>query len=684
MTGSERFLDRELSWLDFNARVLALAEDHNRPLLERAKFVAIFSSNLDEYFQVRVAALQAQADLGIGAPSAGGLDPSRTIGLLRTRVQDLVDRQSAVFTKDLAPALAEEGLHFVGWSDLGLDEQASLTARFEQEIFPILTPLAVDVAHPFPYISNLSFNLAVRVGDHDAEEERFARVKLPGTLPRFLDLDGGKRFLPIEQLVAAHLDRLFPGMKVKGYFPFRVTRDTDFALDDEADDLREAIEEVLQQRTQSNRTVRLEIDTTMPEEVRAVLRSELEIAAGAEIIVDGPLDLTGLFKISLPSRADLSDRPWSPRTPAVLINAEAKPSNFFEILRRGDVMVHHPYDSFRTSIEAFLRQAARDPKVLAVKQTIYRTGGDESNIIQALIEAARAGKQVVALVELQARFDEEANIERAQLLEAAGVHVVYGIVGLKTHAKIVLVVRQESDGEIRRYCHVGTGNYNPTTATIYEDIGLFTACPDVGSDVSELFNHLTGYSQSVNYNRLLVAPEALRIGLRDRVRAEATKGADGYIALKLNSLVDPDLIDELYDASRAGARVDLVVRGICCVRPQVPGLSENIFVRSIVGRYLEHSRIYRFGSDPATADYLIGSADWMQRNLDRRVEALCSIVDETSRARLEEILKIDLDENGLAWTLDSEGDWHRSPITGGFDTQLRFRELAEVRANRSS
>jgi len=684
MLGPKRFLDRELSWLDFNARVLTLAEDNERPLLERIKFVAIFSSNLDEYFQVRVAALQAQADLGIRAPFADGLNPVQTISALRTRVRDLVERQSAIFTKDLVPALAEEGIHFVGWDDLDLETQKTLTDQFEREIFPVLTPLAVDVAHPFPYISNLSLNLAVKVKDTESQEERFARVKIPSTLPRFLVLDSGPRFLAIEQLVAAHLERLFPGMEVTGVFPFRVTRDTDFALDDEADDLREAIEAVLQQRDKSDRTVRLEIDATMPDDVRNILSSELEISPGAEIVVDGPLDLTGLFKISLPNRPELSDRPWTPRTPATLAANEPNKNDFFKTLRRGDVIVHHPYDSFRTSVEAFLRQAARDPKVLAIKQTIYRTGDDESRIVQALIDAARAGKQVVALVELQARFDEEANIDRGQLLESAGVHVVYGIVGLKTHAKIILVVRQDNDGEIRNYCHVGTGNYNSSTATLYEDIGLFTADPAIGADISELFNHLTGYSRSVNYQRLLVAPEALRVGLRNRVRAQAAKGADGYIVLKLNSLVDPDLIDELYAASKAGTRVDLVVRGICCLRPQVPGLSENIRVRSIIGRYLEHSRIYRFGSDPATADYLIGSADWMQRNLDRRVEALCSIVDEPSRARLEQILQINLDEKGLAWMLDGEGTWHRVPNAEGFDTQLKFRELAEARAARSS
>jgi len=675
----QRFLNRELSWLEFNARVLALAEDLTRPLLERAKFCAIFSSNLDEFFQVRVAGLEEQVDLGVRGRSPDGLDAAEAVRAIREQARALVERQTTIFTKDIAPALEEEGVRFPTWAELDDDDREALRREFEERVYPVLTPLAVDPAHPFPYISNLSLNLAAVVRDPSTGEQRFARVKVPPVLPRFVPLPDGERFVPLEHLIAAHLDRLFPGMEVLAHYPFRVTRDADFELDDEAADLLEAIETVLHRRTKFGNTIRLEIDTTMSDDVLDVLSRELEVPPGATEVIDGPLDLTGLLDVYPLDRSDLKAEVWAPQTQAVLAPTNGG-QDIFRTLRSTDVLVHHPYDSFATSVEAFVKQAASDPRVLAIKQTIYRTAGAESGIVQSLVDAAREDKQVVALVELKARFDEQANIERARILEEAGVHVVYGLVGLKTHAKILLVVRQDEDGVIRRYCHVGTGNYNPKTATLYEDLGLLTCDPDVGTDLTELFNHLTGYSRPTRYRRLLVAPESVRSGLRDRIRGEAAKGPGGRIILKMNSLVDADLIDDLYDASAAGTPIDLIVRGICCLRPQVEGLSENIHVRSILGYYLEHSRIYRFGADAETAEYLIGSADWMPRNLDRRVEALCAVTAAPLRARLAEILEVNLADDVLAWELATDGSWRKVPTVVGVDTHVRLRELAEERA----
>ncbi|MFA5885552.1 MAG: polyphosphate kinase 1 [Acidimicrobiia bacterium] len=676
-----RYINRELSWLDFNGRVLALAEDTDSPLLERAKFLAIFSQNLDEFFQVRVSGLQEQVDARLRTRTPDGLDAAEQLRAVRAYASELVDRHTAVFNKDVAPALEEVGIRFADWTELTEEDRAELGAVFEEQMFPVLTPLAVDPSHPFPYISNLSLNLAVLVRDPQTMEDRFARLKVPPVLPRFVPLAEGGRFVPIEQAIAAHLDRLFPGMEIVTHHPFRVTRDTDFELDDEDEDLLEAIEEVLHRRTKFGQVVRLEIDTMMPDEVRSVLQRELEIDDDAVNVIDGPLDLSGLWGVYGLDRPELKDETWTPQTPAALVPTELRP-DIFSILQHGDVLVHHPYDSFAMSVEAFIEQAAQDPRVLAIKQTIYRTAGTDSAIVRALANAARDGKQVVALVELKARFDEQANIERAHVLEEAGVHVVYGLVGLKTHAKILLVVRQEDDG-IRRYCHVGTGNYNPKTAGLYEDLGLLTADPEFGAELTELFNHLTGYSRPIGYRQLLVAPEALRNGLRDRIRAQGERGAAGRIILKMNSLVDPALIDELYAASTKGTPIDLIVRGICCLRPQVPGLSENIRVRSLVGRYLEHSRIYRFGADPATADWYIGSADLMPRNLDRRVEALALVNDLALRERLEDILAIELSDTALAWALNADGSWTRVPDDHGINAQRELYTRALERAHRA-
>jgi len=674
-----RFLNRELSWLDFNARVVSLAEDHTRPLLERAKFLAIFASNLDEFFQVRVSGLQEQVEAGLRSRSPDGLDPAAAVRAIREQVRALVDRQSTLFTKDIAPELEEAGIRFPEWSELDDADQAELATVFEERVYPVLTPLAVDPAHPFPYISNLSLNLAVVVEDRPSGETRFARVKVPPTLPRFVALPDGERFVALEQVIAAHLERLFPGMTIVANHPFRVTRDVDFELEDEDEDLLEAIESVLHRRRKFAQAVRLEVDQTMTDEVLDVLCRELELEPAAVVTVDGPLDLSGLWDVYALDRPELKDEPWAPRTDARLTATEEQPLDVFRVLRSGDVLVHHPYDSFATSVEAFVRQAAADPNVLAIKQTIYRTAGPESAIVRSLMDAARSGKQVVALVELKARFDEQANIERARSLEEAGVHVVYGLVGLKTHAKILLVVRQEEDG-IRRYCHVGTGNYNTQTATLYEDLGLLSADADLGDDLTELFNHLTGYSRPHRYRRLIVAPEEMRDALQARIRAEAAKGSGGRIVLKMNSLVDPALIDDLYDASNGGAEIDLIVRGICCLRPQVRGLSEHVRVRSIVGRYLEHSRIYRFGADPAAAEYLIGSADWMPRNLDRRVEALVPVTAPDLKERLAEILEVDLADDVLAWELEADGSWRKVDSSEGIEAHERLRELAVARS----
>jgi polyphosphate kinase len=679
-----RFLNRELSWLDFNTRVLSIAEDASWPLLERVKFLAIFSDNLDEFFEVRVAGLIEQLSAGLRATTPDGLDLVDQLRAIRTRADELVARQAAVFAKEIAPALEDDGIRFVDWDDLADGDRAYLDTMFAERIFPVLTPLAVDPAHPFPYISNLSLNLAVTVRDGVTREERFARVKVPPLLPRFIVLPDGRRFIPLEQVIAAKIDALFPGMEILDHQVFRVTRDADFELEDEAEDLLEAIESVLRRRNKFGRVVRLEVDTKMSREVLEVLCRELELSERDVTVVDGLLDLAGLWALYAVDRPELKDDVWVPQTQTVLGGPEGT-SDFFRVLQAGDVLVHHPYDSFATSVEQFIEQAADDPHVLAIKQTIYRTAGQESAVVRALVKAAEQGKQVVALVELKARFDEEANIERARVLEEAGVHVVYGLVGLKTHAKVLLVVRQEADG-IRRYCHVGTGNYNPQTAHLYEDIGLLSADPDLGADLTDLFNYLTGYSRQTVYRKLLVAPTHLRSALCERIAREAEKGAAGRITLKMNSLVDPLMVDALYAAAATGTEIDLLVRGICCLRPGVPGLSETIRVRSIVGRFLEHSRIYRFGAEDAGeggVEYLIGSADLMTRNLERRVEAIVPVTDPRLQKRLAEILSIDLADDTLAWELTTEGTWRKLPTIEGISAHRRLQEAALARTHTS-
>jgi polyphosphate kinase len=674
-----RLLNRELSWLAFNARVLELAEDTTRPILERAKFLAIFTTNLDEFVQVRVSGLQEQVAAGVRTMSPDGRRPAEQLDAVRSEIRRLVARQAEVFTSVVRPELAECGILFSDWADLDDDDRKYLVEVFHARVFPVLTPLGVDPAHPFPYISTLSLNLAVEVLDPVTGEERFARIKVPPLLPRFLVLPDNLRVVPLEQVIAAHLDQLFPGMEITAHYPFRVTRDADFELDDENEDLLEAIESVLTLRKRSGHVVRLEVDATMTENIRELLVRELELHDDDVSIIDGPLDLSGLWGLLALDKAELKDEPWVPQTQAVLTRTEPPP-DLFRVLQSGDVLVHHPYDSFATSVAEFVDQAARDPKVLAIKQTLYRTGGQESGIIASLIRAAEAGKQVVALVELKARFDEEVNVERAHELEEAGVHVVYGIVGLKTHTKVLLVVRDEHTG-VRRYCHVGTGNYNAVTANLYEDLGLLTADPDIGADLTELFNSLTGYSRPQRYRRLVVAPHDLRDAIVERIHAEAAHGPAGRIVMKMNALVDPVAIDALYAASAAGTPIDLLVRGICCLRPGVPGLSDTIRVRSLLGRFLEHSRIYGFGADPEAAEYLIGSADLMPRNLDRRVEALVPVRAPALRRRLAEIFAIELADDRQVWQLDGDGDWHRIPTTEGVDAHRTLMERAIARSH---
>jgi polyphosphate kinase len=684
--GQVRYLNRELSWLDFNARVLALAADEQVPLLERAKFLAIFSQNLDEFFQVRVAGLKDQLAAGLGAVTPDGRTPSQQLLEVRERVEELVETQERIFLGEVVPGLAAVGIRLSSWSELDADDEKFLVETFEHRIFPVLTPLAVDPGHPFPYISNLSLNLAIMLKDPESGERRFARVKVPDLLPRFVVMPDGERFVPLEQVIAAHLDQLFPGMEVESHHAFRVTRNADLTLEEEeADDLLAAVEMELRRR-RFGRAVRLELDDEMSTEVRELLQRELDVTDDDTYCLIGPLDLSGLWAVHELDRPDLKDRPYTRVTQARLdAGDDDEHLDVFQVIREGDVLIHHPYDSFRTSVEEFIRQASVDPQVLAIKMTLYRTSGD-SPIVRSLIRAAERHKQVAVLVELKARFDEGANIEWAKALETAGVHVVYGLVGLKVHTKTALVVRDEADG-VRRYCHVGTGNYNPKTARLYEDLGLLTCDADIGADLTQLFNYLTGYGRDVRYRTLLVSPHTTRAGLEELVRGEmrvAAEGGRGAITLKMNSLVDDRMIDLLYEASQAGVEVDLIVRGICCLIPGVPGLSESIRVRSIVGRYLEHSRIFRFanGEGPGRPRVLFGSPDLMPRNLDRRVEALVPVDEPDLQARLDEILEVNLADDTLAWELDASGAWHRVEGAGEVDTHLRLQDVAQGRRRR--
>jgi len=669
-------INRELSWLDFNARVLALAEDTGIGLLERLNFLSIYSRNLDEFFQVRVSGLQEQVNAGVARSGSEGTAAQPLLELIRHRVTELAARQMHIYSELFVPALAAEDIRFFDYGAVGEGDRAFLNRVFEDRLFPVLTPLAVDPAHPFPYISNLSLNLVVVIGDRGAGEPRIARVKVPPLLPRFIELPHAGHFVPIEQVIAAHLHMLFPGMEVLRRHVFRVTRDADFSLnEDDMEDLLAAVENVLRLRRRSPRAVRLEVDTGMSEDVRALLLDELSLEAKDVYEVDGPLDLGSLSELMRLNVPKLKYPRWVPVTQARLMPGEDDHrTDIFRVLKAGDVLVHHPYDSFSTSVEAFIEQAARDPNVLAIKQTLYRTSSPDSPIAKSLIRAAEEGKQVVAVVEVTARFDEEKNIAWARRLEDAGAHIVYGTIGLKTHAKVSLIVRRE-DGGIRRYTHVGTGNYNPITANLYEDIGLLSADPELGADVADLFNLLTGYSKQSRYHKLLIAPFGLRAAVLELIAAEVASG-DGRIVMKVNNLVDSEIINALYAASQAGVEIDLVVRGMCCLRPGVRGISDTIRVRCILGRYLEHSRIFRFGSTARGPKYYIGSADLMPRNLDRRIEATVPVLDPALRSRLQEILDVLLSDDSLMWTLDGEGEWQLTPVSPDRHPQRRLQELA--------
>jgi polyphosphate kinase len=666
----DRFLDRELSWLRFNQRVLELAEDPTQPLLERARFLAIFTSNLDEFFMVRVAGLKRRIAAGLAVRAASGLMPREVLEQIWTTTRELSQRQARLFRAEIIPALAEQDIELVRWDDLDRDEQKACKRLFRDRIFPVLTPLAVDPAHPFPYISGLSLNLAVVIRNPLTDKEHFARVKVPQTFDRFVPLGvsgsagtsgRGARFVPLEDVMGAHLKRLFPGMEVLEAHTFRVTRNEDLEVEeDDAENLLAALEKELLRR-RFGPPVRLEVEESISDAVLELLVSELGISNDEVFKLPGPLDLRGLHGIADLSREELKYPAFVPTTHHRLAEVEsAAPVDVFKAARRHDVLLHHPYDSFSTSVQRFIEQAAADPHVLAIKQTLYRTSGD-SPIIDALIDAADAGKQVLVIVEIKARFDEQANIRWARKLEQAGCHVVYGIVGLKTHCKLALVVRDEGDqhGGIRRYTHIGTGNYNPKTSRMYEDLGLITTDDGIGEDVAHLFNNLSGWSRNASYEHLLVAPDSVRSGLVEQIHAEIAHHAAGRpsgIRIKANSVVDEGLIDALYLASQEGVKVELLVRGICALRPGVPGLSENISVRSILGRFLEHSRISWFvnGGDPTA---WIGSADMMHRNLDRRVEVLVRLPHEESIAAIGALLDVAFAPDTQAWELASDGTW---------------------------
>ncbi|WP_439029388.1 RNA degradosome polyphosphate kinase [Gordonia terrae] len=687
----DRYLNRELSWLDFNSRVLALAEDTSLPLLDRAKFLAIFASNLDEFFMVRVAGLKRRDETGLSVRSADGLSPREQLMRIAGRTQTIADRHARVFLDSVRPALAANDIHVVSWSQLTDEQQARMVDYFRDEVFPVLTPLAVDPAHPFPYISGLSLNLAVTVRDVNESGEHFARVKVPDNVNRFIRVDrlaphrgpdddkNSKRavFLPMESLIAANLGNLFPGMEIVEHHAFRITRNADFEVEEDRDeDLLQALERELARRRFGS-PVRLEVADDMSEHMLELLLRELEVNPADVIQVPGLLDLSSLFEIYALDRPHLKDRPFVPATHPAFGERET-PKSVFSTLRDGDVLVHHPYDSFSTSVQRFIEQAAADPQVLAIKQTLYRTSGD-SPIVNALIDAAEAGKQVVALVEIKARFDEQANIKWARKLEQAGVHVVYGLVGLKTHCKTCLVVRREGS-TIKRYCHIGTGNYNPKTARLYEDVGLLTAAPDVGADLTDLFNTLTGYSRKKEYRNILVAPHGIRAGIIKRIQREIELFREGderaRVRLKANALVDEQVIDALYRASQSGVPVDVVVRGISALRPGMEGVSDNIHVRSILGQFLEHSRVLHFG---AQNEYWIGSADMMHRNLDRRVEVMVNVRDERLTGELRDIFASALDPRTRCWVLHSDGSWVASPAAG---EEVRDHQRQMMRRNR--
>ena len=678
------FLSRELSWLAFNARVLSLANCDDVPLLERARYLSIFSTNLDEFFQVRVSGLTDRVAAELTEPSYDGRTPAEHLAEVRRVTGELIHTEQSLFACRVRPALEKEGIFLLAWSQLDDAEKARLQSHFERRVFPVLTPLAVDPGHPFPFISDLSLNLAVLVRDPSDGDIRFARVKVPSTLDRWVptgSLDTREvRFVALDDVIAAHLGTLFTGMELLEHHAFRVTRNADLTLnDEEAEDLLTAVEMELRRRRFQG-AVRLEVADSISPEVLNLLLRELDLTPEEVYRISGPVDLSGLSIIADLPRPELRWSPWRGITEPALAPGDDGPLDVFRVLRGGDRLVHHPYSSFSRSVGELLHQAATDPAVLAIKLTLYRTAG-ESPIVDALIEAAEQGKQVAVLVELKARFDEAANISWAKRLEQAGAHVAYGLVGLKIHAKTAMIVREEPDG-IRRYCHIGTGNYNHRTARLYEDFGLLTADEQVGADLASFFNQLTGYGHNVSYKRLIVAPEQFRSQLMKLIEQEMDRGDDGRIFMKLNGLADEAITRQLYAASQAGVDIDLLVRGMCILRPGVPGMSERIRVRSIVGRFLEHSRIYHFanGEGPGRPATYIGSADLLPRNLDRRVEALVRVDDEELAARVMQVVEVGLADERLAWQLGGDGVWTRYEGSAESDTHLRLQSLARERS----
>lgn len=692
--GCQRFFNRELSWLDFANRLLDLASDEGLPALERVKFLAIFASGLDEFFQVRVAGLKDQLAAGVRLLASDGLSVPQQLVEIRKIAIELSKRHSELYRSCIEDDLAPKGILIIKYEDLNESDRSELVEIFFREIYPVLTPLAVDPGHPFPYISNLSLNLAVNVEDTGTGERRFARVKVPPLLNRFVALGDGHRFVLLEDVIEHNLQALFPAMHIGATHTFRVTRNADIDFgDNEADDLLAAVETELRRR-RFGRAVRLEIDSAMPAEVVHLLLDELELGFEDLYLSDAPIDLAQLWSLLSIDRPDLKEPVWTPVTPTILSNAD-EPVDIFAILRNRDILLHYPYDSFETSFESFILQAANDPDVLAIKQTLYRTSG-EANFVSALARAAEEGKQVATLIELTARFDEQRNISWARHLEQSGAHVVYGVMGLKTHAKTTLVVRREVDG-IRRYCHIGTGNYNAETARNYEDLGILTSNEVIGADLTNLFNHLTGFSRPPATDSIILAPNQFRPWVLEQISQQATFGEFGNIAIKVNGLTDSEVIDALYVASQAGCKVSLIVRAMCGLRPDVAGLSENITVRSIVGRFLEHSRIYRFGhaqpsylaveesrsvSQDNPAHYFIGSGDLMERNLNGRIEAFVPVTDPDLCLRLEDVLSMNLDDDMNAWQLGSDGSWTRVPTTLGFSARKQFETLALERGKR--
>jgi polyphosphate kinase len=676
-----RFFARQLSDLDFNDRLLDLVADPSVPLLEQVKFLILFSERIDEFFQVQVAGLRRQVVAGIKALALNGSKPDQLLADVRASLERMVRRQEKLLLGEVIPNLRDNGIELSEWDSLGAEDRAHLHEMFDRLILPVVTPLTVDPSHPFPYISNLSLNIGVEVTNRSNGTSRFARVKVPPNVDRLLPLPGGDRFVPLEQVLVAFLPELFPGMDVGEPCIFRVTRDADLALDDDAaDDLLIALQEELRRR-RFLPVVRLEIDSRTSEGPIERLTEELGLGSDDVYRFAGPLGLDCLWAVYALDRPSLHDEPWNPLVPPPLTVDLEEDVSIFSVLSRQDVLVHHPYDSFSASVEELLNEAADDAQVLAVKQCLYRTSGD-SPVVAALVRAAEHGKQVAALVEVTARFDEEANIGWARALEEAGAHVIYGLMGFKTHAKTTLVVRQEGDS-VRLYCHVGTGNYNPKTARMYEDLGILSSRPEIGADVTRFFNFITGFSQPPRYRELVTSPGGIRDRVIECIESEAEAGPDGRIILKVNGLDDVAVMDALYRASQAGVPVDLVIRGICCLRPGVPGLSETIKVRSIVGRFLEHSRILRFGSGierPPT--YFIGSADLRRRNLDRRIEAMILVADPEAVGQLAQILDLNLADDTQSWSLDAHGDWHRIPTTKGVNAQRALQAAALERSGK--